>query len=325
LRATFWQIFQSVMERQLSRTCHARLGLAIAGVCALTLHLWVPWGSGPAFVPSASNGVAPLQRQTAARPARFAETFSDQGGRATWTLGAAGGLFLLCSMATRQRRFVPGRKAQHGTRRWQVMTCHAFGPATTCSFPESRQTQSVSHNGPRMPSTIAATPCTVSLNVTRAVQTPDVMVEPFATMEGEATVTIHSRVHALPAFCVNGVRRPRGHKANRRSSRTASAGRTARRSVGARLQPVPEVTSSCALAYDPSRMRTKIQNGLRASRQPGNSAHHRECKTPVNCNCMMDQSGELYETHHTSALLRTCSDDLERLCCSRCILVGTVD
>jgi len=295
LLAPFWQRFLPAMERQLQWTRHTRLVLALAGACAVTLHLWVPWRSGLTFVPSAPMGIAPLQRQTVATPARFANTFSDQGG-AAWTLGAAGGVLLLCSMATRHGKLRLGRKALPGTRRWQV-TCHAFSPAMTCPFPESQQAQNASQSGPGMLSTSATTPCMVSFNVPSAFQTPVVLVELLATMKGEATASNHSQVHSLPAFCINGVRRPRRHTANRHRSSTASAGRTARRSMGARLQLVPEVTCRPALAYDPSRMRTKIQHGLRASTQPGNLARHGECKTPVACNRMVDQSGELFEAH----------------------------
>merc|ERR1719422_2065899 len=143
-----------------------------------------------------------------------------------------------------------------------------------------------------MLSTVATTPRMVSFNVPSGIQTPMVSVELLATMKRDATVSNHSQVHLLPAFYFNGVRRPRRRTAKRRRSLIASAGRTARRAVGARLQLVPEVTSSPVLSYDPSRMRTKIQHGLRASRQPGNLAHNRECKTPVACNSMLEKTGE---------------------------------
>merc|ERR1719195_2443120 len=136
----------------------------------------------------------------------------------------------------------------------------------------------------------------VSLNMPSAVQTPMVFSEPLAATRREATNT-NRRVHALPAFCVNGVRYAGRSAAHRRSSSAATAGRTARRSVGARLQPAPEAACGRALAYDPSRMRAKIQCGLRATTQPRNSARHRECKTPVACNRTVDQLGELFEAH----------------------------
>jgi len=286
------------MERQHSWTRHARLGLALAGASAVTLHLWVPWGSGSAFAPVAPVGIAPFQMQTAARPARLAEPFSDQGGGAAWSLGVASSVLFLCSMATRQRGLGLGRKAQQGTRRWQVTICHTFGPAMICPLAESRRAQNTRQDGPQMPSTIATTPCTVSLNVPRAVPAATGFVEPLAAVNSKASIMNHRQ-----AFCVNGVRRTKGRSANRRSSSTSSAGRTARRSVGARLRPVPEVASSPAVAYDPSRLRIKIQHGLQASRQPGNSAHHRECKTPVACNHSVDQPGKTCELRSCTASL----------------------
>jgi len=280
------------MEWQPGWTGHARLGLALAGICAVTLHLWVPWGSGSAFVPSAPLGMAPLKRQATARPARLAELFSDQGGGAAWSLGAAGSVLLVCSMANRQRDLGLGRKAQHGARRWQVTTCHAFGLEPTCPLPASRRAQNHSQDGPRMPSTVTTTSCTVSSNVPGAVRTAAGFVEPQAAAGSKAGVSNHRQ-----AFCVDGVRRSSGRSAHCRTSSAPSASRTARRSMGARLQPVPEVTSNPAVAYDPSRLRTKLQHGLQASRQSGNSARHRECKLPVACNRRVDQAGEVSELH----------------------------
>jgi len=286
------------MERQPSWTCHARLGLALAGICAVTHHLWVPWGSGSAFVPSAAPlGIVPLQGQAAARPSRFAEPFSDRGGGAAWSLAAAGGVLFICSMTSRQRGLGLGRKTQHGTRRWQVMTCQAFGFATTCPLPASQLAQRPSQDGPQMSSTVATTQRTVSVNVPSAVQSAESFVEPQAAATSMARVTNHRQVCSTPAFCVNGVRRVNGRSAHRRTSSAPSASRTARRSVGARLQPVPEVTSNPAVAYDPSRLRTKLQHGLQARRQPGISARQRECTTSVACNSRVDQSGELFKLH----------------------------
>jgi len=279
------------MERQPSWTGHAKLGLALAGICAVTLHLWVSWGSGSAFVPSAPLGMAPLKRQATARPAGLAEPFSDQGGGAAWSLGAAGSVLLICSMVTRQRGLGFGRKAQHGARRWQVTTCHAFGLGPTCPLPASRRVQNHSQDGPRMPSTVT-TSCTMSSNVPGAVQTAAGFMEPQAAGRSKDGVSNHRQ-----AFCVNGVRRPSGRSVQRRTSSAPFASRTARRSAGARLQRVPEVTSNPAVAYDPSRLRTKLQHGLQVSRQSGNSARHGECKLLVACNRRVDQADEVSELH----------------------------
>jgi len=177
-----------------------------------------------------------------------------------------------------------------------VTTCHAFGPATMCFSSPEYQRPAAADDGPLLQTTIAETPCTVSFSVPKVLPTSVNLLEPLLAekSESESTCMHRRQVRALPAFCVSGVRTTRRRRgASRHSPSAARRGRTARRSMGARLQPAPEVASVSSLAYDPSRTRTKIQQGLRAGRQPGKPAHRRECKTPVACNYMVDQSGEL--------------------------------
>jgi len=300
-RSRFRQTFQFAMDRHPSWIRHARFWLVLAGACAASLPLWVPWESGRAFVLPAPLGVSSMQKQNVARPVRSAAPFvEDQGGRAAWSLSAAGCALFLCSMAVRQGGLGRGCRAQQGSRRWQVTTCHAFGPATTCfSSPEYRR-PAATEDGPHLQTTIAETPRKVSFSVPNVVPTSVNLLEPLlAEKSEESTIMNHRQVRALPAFCVSGVRTTRGQRgASRRNASAARTGRTARRSMGARLQPAHEVSSGSSLAYDPSRTRTKIQQGLRAGRYPaGKSAHHRECKAPVACSRMVDQSGELFEAH----------------------------
>jgi len=103
-----------------------------------------------------------------------------------------------------------------------------------------------------------------------------------------------SHRRAKAAIRVGGSRRSRPWRARHRSpSGSMRSGRAARRSLGARLQSGSELPRALKASYDPSRLRTKVQVGLRVERQKAHSEHHREIRTPSTMRGLSVQSDVL--------------------------------
>lgn len=98
-----------------------------------------------------------------------------------------------------------------------------------------------------------------------------------------------------PARLAAGARKAEARHASSGAARRGQA-RTARRSVGAQLQPAPEWPPVGAPAYDPSRLRTKMQVALRF-KKPARSARSRELDTPSACTGLTEKSSVLGLTY----------------------------
>lgn len=97
-----------------------------------------------------------------------------------------------------------------------------------------------------------------------------------------------------PARLAAGARRAEARRASNRPGRQRQT-RTARRSIGARLQTAPEYPPVTEQSYDPSRLRTKIQLALR-TKTPACSSRSREPETPAACVPLTEKSSGLGST-----------------------------
>lgn len=93
----------------------------------------------------------------------------------------------------------------------------------------------------------------------------------------EACTPASPRLRAAPALLVGGARRACRRSSTRRAARHTA--RTARRAVGAWLRPTPPPQQPLVPSYDASRLRTKLQVGLRLVTHT-RSERSRETRTP---------------------------------------------
>mmetsp|Transcript_62000 Transcript_62000/g.181196 ORF Transcript_62000/g.181196 Transcript_62000/m.181196 type:complete len:328 (+) Transcript_62000:63-1046(+) len=129
------------------------------------------------------------------------------------------------------------------------------------------------------------------LSVPAAVPTHATDTQSSAETGLSASLALHLR----PARLVSGARRAQARHASARATRRGGA-RTARRSVGARLQMTQELPPVMVQSYDPSRLRTKIQVALRI-KVPVCSERSRELDTPSACTGLTEKSVVLGVTY----------------------------
>jgi len=122
----------------------------------------------------------------------------------------------------------------------------------------------------------------------------------------EAFMPASPRLRAGRALLAGGARRARRHSSPRRAARNSE--RTARRAVGAWLRPTPTPQQRFVPSYDASRLRTKLQVGLRLLTHI-RLERSRETKTPSTSVSCSEQSGlcvarnfNMTRDHHISTI-----------------------
>mmetsp|Transcript_66703 Transcript_66703/g.195063 ORF Transcript_66703/g.195063 Transcript_66703/m.195063 type:complete len:213 (+) Transcript_66703:558-1196(+) len=134
----------------------------------------------------------------------------------------------------------------------------------------------------------------------------------------EAFTPTPPRLRAAPALLAGGARRARGYSSPRKAARHSA--RTARRATGARLRPSPAPQQRLAPSYDASRLRTKLQLGLRLTMRT-HSEKSREAKTSSMSMGVSDRSGLLWAAYfemiedHQILTIQTASRPCGVCCC----------
>uniref|UniRef100_A0A7S4SQT9 Uncharacterized protein n=1 Tax=Alexandrium monilatum TaxID=311494 RepID=A0A7S4SQT9_9DINO len=269
------------------RRCSTWSRLAV-GMAAVALALALTRSSS-AFATSSATAVAPKVqgppaaiRRPAAAPAVAADALPGAGRTAGGTaLSCLGCAALLLASAVHHARGGKVRKPSQA-----VVACRAAPAFVSAAAPAAAPVAAPP------PPAIASTLPQESVEPghlidTAAAEAPVVMLR-SAPSEGATTLLAGVSIEAAPqvtprrqrasaARFFGGARHARGRVGAGR--RAAAAQRTARRSIGARLQSVQPAAEVLPVPFDPSRLETKIQMGLRTSSRL-RLVRGREVKTP---------------------------------------------
>lgn len=280
-------------KRHLGLRCLALLPVAC---------LAVPWMANAFVASRAEGGATGLPKfgelRAAVRPAGSSTAARTRGGEGAATaarmLPLAGLLALAC--AQRCRLSSGGRRSRTTGR---VVTCRSaaqpifpvvteplLGEAVAMSEVRSEPLISTGLQAEPVPQVAVPERSTVSLEilaawsaeVTASVPVP-VVLSPQAWSAAASQPAPRRRGAA--AFCAGGARQAR--RSGRKQARAARAAtRASRRSVGAQLlRPASDVPVVQELAFDPSRLPTKLQVGMQVQQQRAHTMSPREPKTTV--------------------------------------------
>jgi len=264
---------------------------------------------------------------------------SDATTRAWPTMGC---VLLLCALAARPSRASAYGRMARGPRSHQVVVRNAISTVSFATpqavsfatpqappahvYTESIEVKQVPVASPEtllrrldpQPSATADAPRLSSLVSSQssppATATSDVAQQQPETKE---TPSARSAKRAGPALFAGGMRHTRPRRAHRSATPGAAsrATRAARRSMGARLQPAYQYPPVATPSFDPSRLRSKVQAGLRVM-QHMPAKRPREFQTPSTSNGVSDQAGAIVgmlqknRSLHSTPTRRTCRNIL---------------
>jgi len=275
------------LQRRGTLTRHALHGLFAVALVVSASEAFVGHASRPSAATAGTVAVASLGRSAGSPPKAFrpqAQWQADASGSSTSIVSALrflGGATALGALASRARN--PKRTRQSSSaRRSSVVTTRAW-PATAALAPPERQADS------------KAAPTSAALAAPAAPQQSDLLglslgfqAAPSPAPVAQAEVTWGSTTQPRKARRP-GVARWAGsqrlpQQRHRQKGGTASsfgAARRERRDIGAGLlqQQAWAPGGMAADSYDPSRLRSKVQLGLRRSR-PNSCTSKREAETP---------------------------------------------
>jgi len=277
-----------------------------AAVSLLLLRASTAFLAGPVQGNVAGNGVPLRERQPlSARPSGppWGTALHAQPSKsvaAPWTcLGAA---LLLAACA---RRALPRCGSAHAARGHRVVACQALrqeilAPAPAPTVPDAYVAPAVAAK-PAPPVALSAPQPLLSESIAQSQVEPalkavstvlDTLQDGF-----KPTLEPKARLRLRPALFVGGIRHACLRHASRApQAKAASRARAARRAVGARLQHSSAPAPVQTLAYDPSRVRTKVQVGLRFMVHVTPEGT-RDFKTPSTSASLSNRSGVLLAGH----------------------------
>lgn len=274
-------------------------GVAVMALALMATKLCSAFTSS--FSPTATLKVQrPFQglQLEAALPADAHEGTSRPGGGAALPFLGCAGLILAATA-----RKVPNGKAPKP--RHAVTACHA-APVTMpeLSRPAIQPVSVPELSRPAMQpgSMVQSHGCCqgrpAAGGAAEAAPPPSAAAAPAACL-GEAAAP--ARPAASAGRFVGRARRSRTRRAAGR--RSSARDRTARRSLGARLQNVQIITEAPPASFDPSRLETKIQAGLQTSTCI-RSARGREVRTPSSSKASSESTGNHFEERSSDSLRR---------------------
>mmetsp|Transcript_83405 Transcript_83405/g.236376 ORF Transcript_83405/g.236376 Transcript_83405/m.236376 type:complete len:290 (-) Transcript_83405:318-1187(-) len=261
-----------------------------AALCLVALRAAAAFVAAPLGISAEGPCALPQPLPRSASRSAAAGTAAAAGRRGTTSSVSFGCVVLLLASAARRtgtpQRRCAGRRA--------VVACGVgCWPASRPLAAPLAEKQEPAAPGLVQAGALPALPPRALPQLAAAAQVAHSQASPRAAPEqrGSAEPAGRPQSRAGPALFAGGARHARSPRASHgRQWMASESSRTARRSVGARLQALPERQRPFVASYDASRVRTQLQVGMQTKQQM-RSERPREFRVPSTSNGLNDQSG----------------------------------